>query len=357
MILTAQKNILVAPAQAGAHNTVASQSPYGFPPARERQYGFTMLVVLIVMLMATDTLSAQPYPTKPVKIVVPYPPGGGVDVVARVVGKRLNETLGQHVLVENRGGAAGVLGADMVAKAPPDGYTTGLVTSTLMMAQALQKVPYDAAKDFAPIILFATVANILVVHPSLPAKNLMDIVQLARARPGELTHATSGPGSAPHLMMELLRVTAPRFELTHVSYKGNAQAINDLLGGHVTMHISSMLSATPFIKTGRLRPIGVTSGQRTRSMPSVPTFAESGAPGYDVSSLWGFVAPAQTPSEIVNRLYGYIGRILKYPDVNEQLASQGADISGVGPQEYGRLMRAELAKWPKVVAAAKIKGE
>ena len=253
--------------------------------------------------------------------------------------------------------AAGIVGSETVARAAPDGHTLGIVTSTLMMAPALQKVPYDTVRDFAPVILAATVPNILVVHPSLPAKNLMDIVRLARARPGEVTHATSGNGSVPHLMMELLRVTAPRFEVSHVAYKGNAHAINDLLGGHVTMHISSMLSATPFVKSGRLRPIGVTSGQRTRSMPTVPTFAESGAPGYDVSSLWGFVAPAHTPADILSRLYSDISKILKYPDVNEQLAGQGADISGAQPQEYGRLMRVELSRWAKLVATAGIKGE
>ncbi len=302
-------------------------------------------------------LCAQSYPSKPVRIIVPYPPGGGVDVVARVVGRRLTDTLGQPVIIENRGGAAGVLGADIVAKAPPDGYTMGLMTSTLLMAPALQKVPYDAAKDFAPIILFATVSNILVVHPSLPVKTLQDVIRLARARPGELTHATSGTGSVPHLMMELLRTMVPPFEIVHVPYKGNAQAITDLLGGHITMHISSMLSATPYVKSGQLRAIAVTSGKRSRAAPQVPTFAESGASGYDVSSLWGFSAPGATPTDIVNRLYGDIGKILRYADVNEQLAGLGADISGAGPQEYGALMKAELAKWPKVIAAAKIRSD
>ena len=299
---------------------------------------------------------AQTYPAKPVRIIVPYPPGGGVDVVARVVGRKLTDTLGQPILVENRGGAAGVVGADIVAKAPPDGYTIGLMTSSLLMSPALQKMPYDTAKDFAPIILFATVANILVVHPSLPAKTLPELVRLARERPGELTHATSGAGSVPHLMMELLR-TMIRFDIVHVAYKGNAQAINDLLGGHITMHISSMLSAAPYIKSGRLRPIAVTSGKRSRIAPQVPTFAESGAPGYDVTSLWGFLAQGQTPPEIINRLNGDIGKILRIPEVNEQLTGLGAEISGAGPQEYGALIKAELAKWPKVVAAAKIKAD
>ncbi len=277
-------------------------------------------------------------------------------MVARVVGRRLTDTLGQPVLIENRGGAAGVLGADIVAKSPPDGYTFGLMTSSLLMSPALQKMPYDTAKDFAPIILFATVSNILVVHPSLPAKSLQELVRLARDRPGELTHATSGAGSVPHLMMELLR-TMIRFDIVHVPYKGNAQAINDLLGGHITMHISSMLSAAPYIKSNRLRPIAVTSGKRSRIAPQVPTFAESGAPGYDVTSLWGFLAQGQTPPEIINRLNGDIGKILRIPEVNEQLTGLGAEISGAGPQEYGALIRAELAKWPKVVAAAKIKAD
>ena len=306
--------------------------------------------------MLSQSAHAQSFPSKPLRIIVPYPPGGGVDVVARVVGRRLTDTLGQPVLIENRGGAAGVLGADIVAKSPPDGYTFGLMTSSLLMSPALQKMPYDTAKDFAPIILFATVSNILVVHPSLPAKSLQELVRLARDRPGELTHATSGAGSVPHLMMELLR-TMIRFDIVHVPYKGNAQAINDLLGGHITMHISSMLSAAPYIKSNRLRPIAVTSGKRSRIAPQVPTFAESGAPGYDVTSLWGFLAQGQTPPEIINRLNGDIGKILRIPEVNEQLTGLGAEISGAGPQEYGALIRAELAKWPKVVAAAKIKAD
>jgi len=313
-------------------------------------------IAAAAILWAT-ALHAQPYPSKPVRIIVPFPPGGGVDIVARVVGRKLTDTLAQPVIVENRGGAAATLGADAVAKAAPDGYTIGLFTSTLLMTPALQKVPYDTAKDFAPLILFATVPNILVVHPSLPAKTLQDVMRLARARPGELTHGTTGPGSVPHLMMELLRTMVPRFDIVHVPYKGNAQALNDLLGGHVTLHISSMLSAKPYFSSGRLRAIAVTSGKRSRAAPEVPTFAESGAPGYDVSSLWGFLAPAQTSAEIVNRLYGDIGKILKMPDVNEHLAGQGADISGASPQEYAARMREELAKWPKVVAAAKIRAE
>jgi tripartite-type tricarboxylate transporter receptor subunit TctC len=315
---------------------------------------------LTALLAAAVVLSvpayAQPYPSKPVRIIVPYPPGGGVDVVARVVRRRLTETLAQPIVVENRGGAAGVLGADIVAKSPPDGYTIGLMTSSLLMSPALQKMPYDTAKDFAPIILFATVSNILVVHPSLPAKSLPALVRLARERPGELTHATSGAGSVPHLMMELLR-TMIRFDIVHVPYKGNAQAINDLLGGHITMHISSMLSAAPYIKSNRLRPIAVTSGKRSRIAPQVPTFAESGAPGYDVTSLWGFLAQGQTPPDIINRLNADIGKVLRIPEVNEQLTGLGAEISGAGPQEYGALIRAELTKWPKVVAAAKIKAD
>ncbi len=332
------------------------------PKVKKAMSSRWLTVLWVPALAGTATLlstplGAQSYPSKPVRIIVPFPPGGGVDVVARVVGRKLSDTLAQPVIVENRGGAAATLGADVVAKAPPDGYTIGLFTSTLLMTPALQKVPYDTARDFAPVILFATVPNILVVHPSLPAKNLQEVMQLARARPGELTHATSGPGSVPHLMMELLRTMVPRFDIIHVPYKGNAQAINDLLGGHVTMHISSMLSAKPYFASGRLRPIAVTSGKRSRAAPDVPTFAESGARGYDVSSLWGFLAPGQTSPEIVNRLYGDIGKILRYPDVNEQLAGQGADISGASPQEYAAAMKTELAKWPKVVAAAKIRAE
>jgi len=316
-------------------------------------YGITIALCGLFLINTTNSL-AQTYPNKPIHIVVPFPPGGGVDVVARVVGRKLNESLSQPVVIENRGGAAGTLGAEYVAKASADGHTIGLFTSTLLMTPALQKVPYDAHKDFAPIILFATVPNILVVHPSLPARNLNDLLQLARNRPGQLTHGTSGPGSVPHLMMELLGSMVPQFAIVHVPYKGNAQAITDLLGGHITMHISSMISATPYISNHKLRAIAVTSGKRSRAAPRVPTFAESGAAGYDVSSLWGFLAPAQTAVDVTQKLYTEIGKILRVPEVNDHLASQGADISGASPSEYLALMKIELARWPKVVASAKI---
>ena len=238
-------------------------------------YSSAAMVSVIAAMGAALAQSNPPvnFPTKPIRWIVPFPPGGSVDVLARLAGPRLSEAFGQQVILDNRTGASGIIGTVAVARSAPDGYTLLSNTLPFVANPALHiKPPYDVLKDFAAIATISTGRSVLVVHPSLPAKNLMDIVRLARARPGEVTHATSGNGSVPHLMMELLRVTAPRFEVSHVSYKGNAHAINDLLGGHVTMHISSMLSATPFVKSGRLRPIGVTSGQRTRSMPTCSSF-------------------------------------------------------------------------------------
>ena len=322
---------------------------------------YIVILVMGFMLCPVPFLNGayaqSTYPAKPLHLFVPYPPGGGVDLVARVIGRKLNDSLRQSVIIENRGGAAGSLAAESVIRAPADGYTIGIFTSTLIMNSVLLKVNYDIHRDFAPIILFATVPNMLVVHPSLPVRHLQDLIRLVRLHPGELTHATSGAGSVPHLMMELLRTHVPRFDIVNVPYKGNAQALTELLGGQITMHISSMLSATPYISSGRLKPIGVTSAHRSRAAPQVPTFAESGITGYDASSLWGFLAPASTPALIISRLNTEIKKILQMPDVNDSLANQGADISGADPVQYALMMKIEQDKWRKLVEVAHIKAE
>lgn len=295
------------------------------------------------------------YPSKPLRLVVPFPAGGGTDVLARVIGAKLSDAWGQPVVIELRPGASATLGPDLVAKAAPDGHTLVLVTSTFTMAPALQKVPYDPVRDFSPVILFAAVPNILMVHPSLPARTLKELIQLARARPGELTYGSTGNGSVPHLATEMLRTMVPRIDIVHVPYKGNVPALTALLSGEISMSITSMPSAMPYVTSGRLRPVAVTSARRSQAAPHVPTLAESGASGYDFSSEWGLLLPAKVPAEVVNKLYSEVARILRMPDVAEKLASQGAEVVGMGPEEYAAAIRASLAKWSRVVRAANIR--
>jgi tripartite-type tricarboxylate transporter receptor subunit TctC len=300
---------------------------------------------------------AQLYPTKPIRLIVPYPPGAGTDIIARTVGQRLAEVLGQQVVVENRGGGGGVIGADAAAKAPPDGYTMVLVTSTFAMTPALQKPPYDPITDFTPLILLAAVPNILVIHPSLPARNLKELIALASARPRELSYATSGNGTVSHLLTEWLRSLVGGMQLVHVPYKGNAQALTDLLGGHVSLMFSALPSAMPHLTTGRVRPIAITSKARSPAVPQVPTFIESGVPDFIFSSEFGLLLPAKVPREIVTRLNTEIVKILRLPDVRERLATQGAEPVGNSPEEYGALMKADIARWAKIVATAGIRAD
>jgi len=317
-----------------------------------------VFVLCAAMFFATTPLWAQTYPAKPMKLIVPYPPGAGTDFVGRLIAIHVSTTMGQPVIVENRGGAAAVVGTDAVAKAPPDGYTLGLVTSTFTMTPSMQKVPYDPVRDFAPVILLAAVPNILLVHPSLPVITLQDLLRLARRRPGELTYGTSGTGSVPHLATELLRsMVVPGIDIIHVPYKGNAQAIIELLGGHISMHISSMPSAVPFLQNGKLRALAVTSARRSPAAPRVPTIAESGVPGYDFSSEWGLLFPARTPPDIVARLNREVEKILKLAEVKERLQSQGAQVVGGSPDEYASVIERNLAKWVKVVRVANIRAE
>ncbi|MDB5812389.1 MAG: Tricarboxylate transport protein TctC [Betaproteobacteria bacterium] len=313
--------------------------------------------VLLCTCMTAGTLCAQNYPAKPIRLIVPYPPGAGTDIIARTVGQKLGEVLGQQVVVDNRGGGGGVIGADAAAKSPSDGYTMVLVTSTFAMTPALQKPPYDPVNDFTPLILLAAVPNILVVHPSLPARNIKELIALARAKPGELSYATSGNGTVSHLLTEWLSSLVGGLKLVHVPYKGNAQALTDLLGGHVSLMFSALPSAMPHLTTGRVRAIAITSKTRTAAVPQVPTFIESGVPDFVFSSEFGLLMPAKTPREIVTRLNTEIVKILRLPDVRERLATQGAQPVGNSPEEYGTLMKADIARWVKIVQSAGIRAD
>jgi tripartite-type tricarboxylate transporter receptor subunit TctC len=317
-----------------------------------------VLFCMLPLLLAAGLAQAQgDYPARPIRLIVPYPPGAGTDIIARTVGQKLGEILGQQIVIDNRGGGGGVIGADAGAKAPPDGYTMVLVTSTFAMTPTLQKPPYDPVRDFTPLVLLAAVPNILVVNPSIQAANLQELIALARSRPNELSYATSGNGTVSHLLTEWLRSLVGGMQLVHIPYKGNAQALTDLLGGHVSVMFSALPSAMAHIASNRVRPIAITSKTRSAAVPQVPTFIESGVPDFVFSSEFGLLMPARTPRDIVGRLNREIVKILRMPDVRERLAGQGAEPVGNTPDEYAVLLKADLARWARVVKSAGIRAD
>jgi tripartite-type tricarboxylate transporter receptor subunit TctC len=297
--------------------------------------------------------AAQDYPHKPIRLIVPFPPGGPNDVIARVVGQKMSEALGQPVLIDNRAGAGGVTGTDQVAKAPPDGYMIAITSAgALAISASLQdKVPYDATRDFAPITLVAKVPELLVVASAVPAKSVADLVALAKANPGQINFASSGPGSMPHLAGELLKLHAA-INIVHVPYRGAAPAVNDLLGNQVQMMFADMPVLLPHVKSGALTAIAVGSKTRAPALPDVAPLAELGFPQIEAENWYGMVAPAGTPSAIVAKLNAATLAALRDPEVMERLASQGAILSGGTPGEFAAYIRSETDKWAKVVQAS-----
>lgn len=296
------------------------------------------------------------YPSKSVRLVVPFAAGGGTDLVARTLAPRLTETLKQVFVVENRGGAGGVIGADLVAKAPPDGYTLVMGTpgSMTINPNLTAKMPYDTLRDFAPVSLATISPFVLTVHPSLPVRNLREFIALAKAQPGRLNYGTSGNGSVSHLSTEYLKVLAG-IDLVHVAYKGSSLALTDTLAGQLQVLFDNLPVVQPHIRTGKLRLMGVGTQQRSALIPTAPTIAESGLPGFEASTAFGVLAPARTPVEIVTRLSQEIVRILQTPDVRDRLASQGLEAVGSSPQQYEAQLRAELIKYARIVKSAGIK--
>jgi tripartite-type tricarboxylate transporter receptor subunit TctC len=316
------------------------------------------LLLLCVALAATAAgVAAQNYPSKPVRFVVPFAAGGSTDTLARAIGIRLPEYLGQQVVIDNRTGANGDIGMSLVAKAAPDGYTIVLgYIANLAIGPSLYKMPYDPVKDFAPVTQVAGASNIMVVHPSVPAKNLKEFIAYAKANPGTVNFATSGVASIGHLTGELLNELAG-MKMVHVPYKGSGQAISDLVGGHVKVMISGMASTLPHVKAGRLRALAVTGLQRSDAAPDVPTIAESGFPGYEARSWFGVLAPAKTPKPVINRLHDDIVKALQQPDVKQRLTAIGFEIVGSTPEEFGAYIKSEIKKWEKVVKASGAKPE
>jgi tripartite-type tricarboxylate transporter receptor subunit TctC len=312
---------------------------------------------LVAMLaIARAQAGESSYPTKPVRMVIPFPAGGTTDILGRVAAQKLSEGLGQQVVPDNRPGASGNIGTEQVAKAAPDGYM--LLTapgSTLTIHPSLYpKLGFDPLKDFAPVTILAGVPNLLVVHPSLPARNVKELIALAKSKPDALNYASTGAGQSTHLSMELFKSMAG-VKIVHVPYKGSAPAVTDLLGGHVPMMFDNMPSALPHVKAGKLRPLGVSTVKRSSTAPEVPTVAESGLPGFDVTVWFAVLAPAATPRDIVDRLHRILVKGLQAADVRERLATQGAEPVGNTPEQFTAQMKTDLAKWAKVVKAANIK--
>lgn len=316
------------------------------------------VLLLFVLLGLAAPLTAQVYPTKPVRIVNAFAPGGPSDLLARVVAQKLQEAWGQPVIVEAKTGAAGNIGMEFVARAPADGYALGVApTGNLVVnPHIFAKLPYDPFKDFVPITLMATVENVLVVQPEVPAKSVQELVALARAKPGTLNFASPGSGSQAHLAGELLK-SMTAIDIVHVAYKGTGPALNDVMGGQVTMMFSQMSSALPQVRAGKLRALGVASPKRSAAAPELPTVAEQGLAGFEAVSWYALVAPAGTPPEIVDRVQKEVARALQLPDVKERLAGLGAEPVGSTPAELAARMRTESARWAAVVKAAGIKAD
>jgi tripartite-type tricarboxylate transporter receptor subunit TctC len=293
---------------------------------------------------------AQTYPSKAIRIVVPFPPGGIADVMARVFGQKFNDSWGQSVVVENRAGAGGNIGAEIVAKSPPDGYTLvmGSIGTHSVNISLFSKMPFDPVRDFAPVALVIKSQNLLVVHPSVPAKSVKELIALARAHPGQLVYASAGNGTAGHLAGELFKALA-KIDIVHIPYKGNTPAIADLMGGQTSMTFATMPTVLPQVKAERLRALAVTGAQRSPALPNTPTVAEAALAGFDVTNWIGIFAPAGTPPDIVNKLNAEIMRIMRLPDVEPRLAAEGAQFTPNTPAEFGTFVKSEIAKWGKVI--------
>jgi tripartite-type tricarboxylate transporter receptor subunit TctC len=313
---------------------------------------------LSALALSAIVLPAQAqdkWPSKPITYVVPFPAGGTTDILARLIGQKLGPALGTTVIIDNRPGAGGNIGSEMVSRAAPDGYTImGGTISSHSINASLYKLSYDPLKSFAPITLIGTNANVLVVNPSSPFKSVKELVAAAKAKPGSLSFASAGNGTSQHLSAELFK-TMTSIDMVHIPYKGSAPAIQDVIGGQVPLMFDTTVVAGPFIQSGKVRPLAVTSAKRVATMPDVPTMAEAGVPGYEVVSWQAMFAPAGTPSAIVQRLQTEVAAILKQPDVQERFAKLGVDPSGMAPQQLAEFQAAEIAKWAKVVKAANVK--
>ncbi len=320
--------------------------------------GLSMLITaLLAACAATTTLAQQGYPAKPVRLIIPFPPGGSNDVVGRMFGQQLGERLGQSVVLENRGGAGGTIGTDAAAKSAPDGYTLLLVSIAYAFSPAMYKtLPYDPAKAFAPIGPIGAGPVVLVVHPATPVKTVKELIAFAHAKPGALRIASAGIGSFQHLTWELFRLQG-KVNILHVPYKGGGPAMTDVIGGHAEVMMGSLIQTISHIRSGKLRALGVSGTKRNAALPDVPTIAEAALPDYDATNWWGVVAPTGTPAAILARLHGDITAIVSSPETRKRLEAEGAEALQMSSAEFGRFIQAESTKWSRVVVEAGMKAE
>jgi tripartite-type tricarboxylate transporter receptor subunit TctC len=312
------------------------------------------LRIAATWMCCTAAVTAQPYPSKSVRMIVPAGPSGGVDTIARLVGQPLGAALGQPVVMDNRPGAGTMLASELLAKSPPDGYTLLMVTNSHAINARLHKnLRYDPIDDFTPVTLVASIPYLVVIHPSVPARSVKELIALAKQRPGELLAASAGTGSGTHLAFELFASMA-KVSIVHVPYKSGSAAIVDLAGGHVQLMFSNVINSMPHVRAKRLIALAITSAQRSSLAPGLPTVAESGVPGYQADAWYGVLLPARTPTEIVDRLNRELVAIIKSPDVRDKAATQGAEMIGSTPQALALLMRNDIAKWAKMTSALKL---
>lgn len=318
---------------------------------------FVDLQVAAVLMFSAASAMAQPYPNKPVRMIIPAGPGGGVDTISRFIGPPLSAALGQPIVMENRPGAGTLLASELTAKSPPDGYTLLMVTNSHVINAGIHKnLRYDPVNDFAQVTRVASVPYLVVVHPSVPAKSVKELIALAKRRPGQLLAASAGSGSGTHLAFELFASMAS-VDIVHVPYKSGSPAIIDLAGGHVQLMFSNVINSMPHVKSRRLNALAITSSKRSPLNPQLPTVSESGLQGYQADAWYGVLAPARTPADIVDRLNREIVSILRTPELREKAATQGAELITSTPQEFAAFMREELKKWAKVTSTMKLQTE
>ena len=311
---------------------------------------------LLLLAWPLVAFAQATYPTKPIRLIVPFVPGGSTTIIARLIGQKLTESWGQQVVVDNRGGGNTIIGSAALVNSPADGYTILLVTSTHVINPTLLTTPYDAIKDFAPVATVVATETLMVVNPALPANNLQEFIALAKARPGQLNFASSGSGTTNHLAVELFMILAG-IRMQHIPHKGAGPAVTDLIGGQVQMFMNNAVPLTPFVKSGRIRAIAVSGETRLLSLSEVPTFTEAGLPGYDVRSWQGILAPARTPKAVIDKLSQEIARILRTPEVRDRLLTMGAEPLIGSAQQFGALIKTDLAKYAKLIRDANIKLE
>ena len=319
---------------------------------------FVTSALVLAAVAPCGAAAADAYPSRPIRMLVAFAPGGGTDIIGRIVAQGIGAALKQQVVVENRPGAGGNIGTELAARAAPDGYT--LITSGTgahaINPSLYARIPYDAIKDFTPVSLVASTPYLMVVHPSVPAKTVREFIALAKAKPGSINMASSGNGGMPHLAGELFQLMA-EVRLTHVPYKGTGAVFPDLIGGHVQVLFGDIVATSPHVKSGKLRALGITSPERSPNLPEIPTIAESGVPGYDAVGWFGVFAPAGTPSDIVARLNEAIREHVQKPEVKARLSSLGADVVASTPEAFAAKQRADLERWAKVIKAANVKVE